>query len=494
MRERIDLAPILRESVTTDYFDLVTRPTGASVRGRLEARIAQSPHPTTQLDFGQIGLLDFSCADEVVAKLLLRTPDGRPRFVVLVNVSDSHLDAIEQVLETHQLTVMAVHASEPRPCMLGWRTPDLVTAFDAVNRLGAFFDIIHQDPILSQVKLIAEPWDVGPDGYQVGNFPVLWAEWNAEYRDTVRSFWKGDGGQVATLAYRLTGSSDLYEHSGRRPYASINFITAHDGFTLRDLVSYNDKHNAANGEDNRDGHDHNLSWNCGVEGETNDSTILAMRARQQRNFLATLLLSQGVPMLSGGDELCRTQLGNNNAFCQDNAISWTDWDLRDASRDLLAFTTELIRLQHEEPVLHRRTFFQGRAIRGSGIQDIAWLSARGHELSDRDWQSDLRCFAMLLPGDAIDETDARGRRIVGSTLFVMFNAGTDAVPFVLPHTPTACRWTRVFDTAHPTAEPAQFAGASDYTLEGRSVVVLRTPVPDVTTTPTHPSVEEHANA
>jgi isoamylase len=363
-----------------------------------------------------------------------------------------------------------------------------------VNRLSAFLDIIHQDPVLSQVKLIAEPWDLGAGGYQVGQFPVLWTEWNGQYRDTVRRFWRGDPGSTSEMATRLAGSSDLYEDSGRRPYASINFVTAHDGFTLHDLVSYNDKHNEANLEGNRDGESHNLSWNCGHEGPTDDPAIVSLRERQKRNLLATLFLSQGVPMLSGGDELCRTQLGNNNAFCQDNEISWTDWDLSAEARDLLAFTTGLIRLRHDEPVLHRRSFFQGRAIRGSGVQDVAWLSARGHELSDRDWQSDLQCFAMLLPGNAIDETDDRGRRIAGSTLFVMFNAGTDAVAFVLPPTPTACRWTRVFDTAHPTGAPAQFAGASDYTLEGRSVVVLRTPVPAVTTPPTLPSVEEHANA
>ncbi len=363
-----------------------------------------------------------------------------------------------------------------------------------VNRLSAFLDIIHQDPVLSQVKLIAEPWDLGSGGYQVGQFPVLWTEWNGKYRDTVRSFWRGDPGTTSEMATRLAGSSDLYEHSGRRPYASINFVTAHDGFTLHDLVSYNEKHNEANHEDNRDGESHNLSWNCGHEGPTSDPGVLALRERQMRNILATLFLSQGVPMLSGGDEVGRTQHGNNNAFCQDNDLSWTDWHLTADSRSLLAFTTGLIQLRQDEPVLHRRNFFQGRAIRGSGVQDIAWLGAGGHELSDRDWQSDLRCFGMLLPGNAIDETDDRGRRIVGSTLFVMYNAGADAVPFMLPRTPTAERWTRVFDTAHPAAAPAEFAGVSHYTLEGRSVVVLRTPVPAVTTPPTPPSLEEHANA
>ncbi|MGH6630036.1 MAG: glycogen debranching protein GlgX, partial [Burkholderiales bacterium] len=251
-----------------------------------------------------------------------------------------------------------------------------------VDRLGSFFDIIQQDPVLSQVKLIAEPWDVGPGGYHVGNFPVLWAEWNGIYRDTVRGFWKGDDGTVADLAWRLTGSSDLYEQGGRRPYASINFITAHDGFTLNDLVSYNEKHNEANGDENRDGHDHNLSWNCGVEGPTGDPAILALRARQQRNLLATLLLSQGVPMLQAGDEIGRTQQGNNNAYCQDNEISWLDWELDEPRRRLLDFTRYLIRLFHEHPVLRRRKFFQGRRIRGSEIRDLVWFRADGQEMTE----------------------------------------------------------------------------------------------------------------
>jgi isoamylase len=247
-----------------------------------------------------------------------------------------------------------------------------------VDRLGAFFDIIHQDPVLSQVKLIAEPWDLGEGGYQVGNFPVLWAEWNAAYRDTVRRFWKGDGGLVGGLAFRLTGSSDLYERGGRRPHASINFVTAHDGFTLHDLVSYNTQHNEANGEDNRDGSHDNLSWNCGVEGPTDDPTILALRAQQQRNFLATLLLSQGVPMLAAGDERGRTQQGNNNAYSQDSEVSWMDWTLDRSRRDLLEFTQQLIRLFHQHPVLRRRKFFQGRA--SVALKSRIW---RGSDLMGR---------------------------------------------------------------------------------------------------------------
>src|SRR6185369_1792584 len=256
-----------------------------------------------------------------------------------------------------------------------------------VDRLGAFFDIIHQDPIISQAKLIAEPWDLGPGGYQVGNFPILWAEWNAAYRDTVRSFWKGDPGQAGGLGFRLTGSSDLYAHNGRLPYASINFITAHDGFTLHDLVSYNEKHNEANGEENRDGHNDNLSWNCGIEGDTDDPEVIALRERQKRNFLATLFLSQGVPMLLSGDEIGRTQKGNNNAYCQDNEISWVDWKLDKPRRELLEFSRCVIRLMNEHPVLRRRHFFQGRHIRGSEVKDLAWFRPDGKEMNDEDWNN-----------------------------------------------------------------------------------------------------------
>jgi isoamylase len=256
-----------------------------------------------------------------------------------------------------------------------------------VDRLSAFFDIIHQDPVLSQVKLIAEPWDLGAGGYQVGNFPVGWAEWNGKYRDAIRRYCKGDGGQVAELAYRLSGSSDLYEMSGRRPFASINFITAHDGFSLQDLVSYNEKHNEANGENNQDGHNDNLSWNCGAEGPTEDQDVLELRRRQKRNMLATLLLSQGVPMLCGGDEIGRTQLGNNNAYCQDNEISWHDWDLSRENRTLLAFVRRLIALRQDHPVFRRRRFFQGRRIHGSDIKDIVWLHSDGKEMDEADWNS-----------------------------------------------------------------------------------------------------------
>jgi glycogen operon protein len=276
----------------------------------------------------------------------------------------------------------------------------LARELHAVDRLGAFFDIICQDPVLSRVKLIAEPWDLGEGGYQVGNFPTGWTEWNGKYRDCVRSFWKGDGGAVSEFASRLSGSSDLYEHNGRRPYASINFITAHDGFTLNDLVSYNDKHNEANKEGNQDGERNNLSWNCGIEGATSDPKVCALREKSQRNFMATLLLSQGVPMICAGDEISRTQRGNNNAYCQDNKVSWLNWNLTEQQIKLFDFVKTLIRIRAEQPVLRRRQFFQGRPIRGSEVKDVAWLDPSGREMPDEAWASGfVRCLGMLLAGD-----------------------------------------------------------------------------------------------
>ncbi len=345
-----------------------------------------------------------------------------------------------------------------------------------VDRLGAFFDIIHQDPVISQVKLIAEPWDLGEGGYQVGNFPVLWAEWNGMYRDTVRAFWKGDEGQAGALGYRITGSSDLYGRGGRRPYASINFVTAHDGFTLEDLVSYNDKHNEANGEENRDGHDHNLSWNHGVEGPTDDVKIRALRERQKRNFLATLMLSQGVPMLLGGDEIGRTQRGNNNAYCQDNELSWIDWRLHRARHELLDFTRFLIALRKRHPVLRRRQFFFGRRIHGSEVKDLSWFRPDGHEMTDDDWNNALtRCFGLRLAGDAIPEVDALGERIVDDTLLMLVNAHHRALPFVLPAHHRGVRWECVMDTRESDGQCAAgpLRGGEAYDIEGRSLVLLR---------------------
>jgi len=350
----------------------------------------------------------------------------------------------------------------------------LARELHAVDKLGAFFDIIHQDPLLSQVKLIAEPWDLGEGGYQVGNFPTKWTEWNGKYRDAVRRFWSGDGGGVSELATRLSGSSDLYEQSGRRPYASINFITAHDGFTLADLVSYDQKHNDANGEHNADGENHNLSWNCGVEGPTNDRRILDLRVRQRRNLLSTLLLSVGVPMISSGDELGRTQEGNNNAYCQDNEISWVDWTITPERQEFLEFTRRLIRLWKDHPVIRRRKFFQGRRIRGAEVQDIAWLDPMGAEMTDETWNSpDVRVLGVRLNGDAIQEVNERGERIVGDTLLVMLNAGPESTRFVLPATSPLERWETLFDTADPWQASRRLRSTECYELHARSMAVLK---------------------
>jgi isoamylase len=343
-----------------------------------------------------------------------------------------------------------------------------------VNKLGAFFDIIHQDPVLSQVKLIAEPWDVGPGGYQVGNFPPGWTEWNGKYRDNVRKFWKGDGGTAQEFATRLCGSSDLYEWSGRKPYASINFVTCHDGFTLTDLVSYNQKHNEANGEENRDGADDNASWNCGVEGPTAEPSILALRARQRRNFIATLMLSQGVPMLLAGDELSHTQKGNNNTYCQDNELSWLNWELDDDKKKFFEFVRRATQIWHEQPVLKRRKFFSGRSIRGEGIKDVTWFSPTGKDMSDADWSGFVRCLGMRLAGDLIGETDERGEPIVGDTLLALMNAHHEPIPFTLPATKDEHRWERLYDTADDGLDHAAFDGGTVYPIKDRSVALFRT--------------------
>src|SRR5438105_4962546 len=316
-----------------------------------------------------------------------------------------------------------------------------------VNRLSAFFDIIHQDPVISQVKLIAEPWDIGEGGYQVGKFPIGWAEWNGKYRDCIRDYWSGSDNTLSEFANRITGSADLYQDY-RRPTSSINFITAHDGFTLNDLVSYNEKHNEANGENNNDGESHNRSWNCGQEGPTTDLEVQALRRGQQRNFLATLLLSQGVPMLLGGDEIGRTQRGNNNAYCQDNAISWYDWELDEPQEALLEFTRRLIAIRHAHPVLRQRTFFRGRSIRGAKTKDIAWIRPDGEEMTDEDWGAGwLRCLGMLLGGDSMHEFDENGERVVDDTVLVLLNAHAEAVCFTLPAIPPASRWEVIADTS-----------------------------------------------
>ena len=344
-----------------------------------------------------------------------------------------------------------------------------------VDRLGAFFDIIHQDPVLSRVKLIAEPWDLGEGGYQVGNFPVGWTEWNAKYRDALRAYWKGEGGLIGDLAYRLTGSSDLYAHNGRRPYASINFITAHDGYTLQDIVSFEHKHNQANGEKNRDGESNNLSWNCGAEGATDDRDILALRARQKRNFLATLFLSQGVPMLLAGDEMGRSQQGNNNAYCQDNEISWLNWQLQPEDEELLVFVQFMISLRKAHPIFRRSSFFQDQRLRGK-VKNIMWLNPDGLEMGDDEWnQGFARCLGMYLAGDAIGEVDRLGNPVVDDDFLLMLNASAEEIPFTLPGFRSRSRWLTLVDTSFPTGQVdnKRYARGSAYPLQARSLVLLR---------------------
>ncbi len=342
-----------------------------------------------------------------------------------------------------------------------------------VDRLGPFLDIIHQDPVLSQVKLIAEPWDLGEGGYQVGNFPVGWAEWNDRYRDAVRRYWKGDGGLIGELAYRITGSSDLYGHSGRRPYASINFVTAHDGFTMQDLVSYNEKHNEANGEGNRDGNNNNQSWNCGAEGPTDDPAIKALRAKQKRNFMATLLLSQGIPMILAADVVGHSQLGNNNAYCQDNDISWLNWDLKPEDRVFLEFISRLIHLRKHHPVFRRKRFFQGRPIKGSGIQDLLWLNPSGKEMSDEEWSTSSHRLGMFLSGHGLNEYDARGQKLVDSNFILLLNSYHEDTDFTLPALGRTLEWTVIVDTARTGKLPKEpYRGGTAYPLMARSLVVL----------------------
>ncbi len=344
-----------------------------------------------------------------------------------------------------------------------------------VDKLGGFFDIIHQDPVLSQVKLIAEPWDVGEGGYQVGNFPVLWAEWNGKYRDCVRGYWKGDE-HVSEFAYRLTGSSDLYQRDGRRPYASINFIIAHDGFTLHDLVSYNEKLNAANLEDNRDGDNNGRSWNCGVEGPTDDEKINTLRRRQMRNFLATLFLSQGVPMLCGGDEYGRSQAGNNNAYCQDNALSWLSWERTPEQQQREDFTTKLIHFRHAHPIFRRPKFFQGRKIRGMEAKDLLWFAADGTEMTDEDWnRSFIRCIGVVLMGFAEDVRDYYGKPIHDDTFMLLFNAHHEPVNFSLPGRKKVT-WERILDTddeAGFLAAPTTHHSGDELALVPRSLSLFK---------------------
>jgi isoamylase len=352
----------------------------------------------------------------------------------------------------------------------------LARELHAVNRLHAFFDIIHQDPILSQVKLIAEPWDVGPGGYQVGNFPVLWTEWNGKYRDAVRKFWKGAGKTAGEMATRLAGSSDLYEDDGRKPYASINFITAHDGFCLQDLVSYNDKHNEANGEQNKDGANDNESWNCGVEGPTDDPNVVALRERQKRNLIATLMFSQGVPMIFAGDELSHTKNGNNNTYCQDNQLTWLHWELDERKQSFLEFVKRCVRTWREQPALRRRKFFIGRKIRGSDVKDLSFFSPDGQEMDDAAWNAEfVRCIGMRLAGELVNEVSDRGEPIVGDTLLLLLNAHWEQIDFQLPAPAQGTVWQWLIDTAAADRPPPDdvLTGGESYPLYGRSLALLR---------------------
>jgi isoamylase len=381
-----------------------------------------------------------------------------------------HPQTLQLIMDSLRYWVLAMHVD-------GFRfdlASTLARGLHEVDQLSGFFTIIHQDPVLSNVKLIAEPWDVGEGGYQVGNFPVKWAEWNGVYRDSIRAFWKGEGGLASDLGYRLTGSSDLYQGDGRKPSASINFITAHDGFTLRDTVSYNDKHNEANKENNQDGHNDNRSWNCGAEGPTDDEEVNRLRARQQRNFLATLLLSQGTPMLLGGDECGRTQQGNNNAYCQDNEISWHDWAGMD--RALLAFTERLIRIRKRHPALHRQKFFSGRPIRGTDIHDVMWYRHDGELMADEDWQNPhTQSLAMLLAGNGLKETDRQGRPLQDDHLLLMLSASHEDLEFTLPELHGCTQWELLLDTSRDDASETHAAGAKTL-LPARTLKLFRCPL------------------
>jgi glycogen operon protein len=400
------------------------------------------------------------------------SPDDPRRYVDFTGTGNSlnpvHPSVLRLITDSLRYWVIDCHVD-------GFRF-DLASALARelydVDRLATFFDVIHQDPVLSQVKLIAEPWDVGPGGYQVGNFPVLWGEWNDQYRDTMRDLWRGRG-NVAAFARRFTGSSDLYQNDGRRPSASINYVTAHDGFTLADLVSYQDKHNEANGEGNRDGTDDNRSWNCGVEGPTDDPEIRALRERQQRNFLAKLLLSHGVPMLLGGDEIARTQEGNNNAWCQDNAISWFDWGHDEARERLRAFACRLLALRRGHPVFRRPRYLDGGTTAGV-LPDAWWFRTDGRKMTARDWEShEQQVLGLFLNGDELRARTAGGDPILDDSFLLLVNASPDPTAFVLPPRRFGARWEVEVQTADPDATPGSFHARGEVELEGRSMIVLR---------------------
>jgi isoamylase len=401
-------------------------------------------------------------------------PEDRRYYVDFTGTGNSlnmlHPRTIQLIMDSLRYWTTDMHVD-------GFRfdlAPVLARELWEVDRLSSFFDIMQQDPTLSQVKLIAEPWDVGPGGYQVGNFPVGWAEWNGRYRDSVRRFWREDPGMLPELAYRLSGSSDLYEASGRNTYATVNFVTAHDGFTLNDLASYEEKHNEANGEDNRDGSDDNTSRNWGVEGPTDTPQIVQIRERMKRNFLATLTFSQGVRMLVAGDEMGRTQRGNNNAYAQDNEISWVSWDLAPKDRELLAFARRCLRVFHENPVLRRRSFFTGRALGTSpgAVKDVTWLRADGGEMTDPDWSNaEERVLGMLIPGSATDEVNERGRPVFGDSLLMLLNGGSRSRMFVPPKLAEGGLWEEIVNTARPTG--TRLIRRRGVNLTAHSLILLR---------------------
>ena len=406
-------------------------------------------------------------------RLVAETPRFYMDFTGTGNTMDlMHPRTLQLVMDSLRYWVTEMHVD-------GFRfdlASTLVRDHNGVSKTHPFFEAVHQDPVLSKVKLIAEPWDVGEGGYQVGNFPVPWSEWNGKYRDAVRSYWKGDEGRIGEMAYRLTGSPDLYQHDGRRPYASVNFITSHDGFTLNDLVSYNDKHNEANGENNNDGDNNNYSWNCGVEGATEDPEINALRRKQRRNLLTTLLLSQGVPMLCGGDEFGRGQNGNNNAYCQDNEVGWLSWERTGEQEQLLEYTRRLIRLRTEHPVFRRPKFFQGRRIRGSEIKDVMWFNPGGNEMSEEEWTSPfVRCLGMLLSGDTVDVLSFEGEPVRDETFLLLLNAHHEPIVFVLPGL-EKLEWELLLDTAEEEGflkKTKVFASGDDFELGDRSTCLLR---------------------
>jgi isoamylase len=402
------------------------------------------------------------------------TPDDLRYYMDYTGTGNSlnmmHPHVLQLIMDSLRYWVFEMHVD-------GFRfdlAATLARELHDVDRLSAFFDIIQQDPVISQVKLIAEPWDLGEGGYQVGNFPPLWSEWNGKYRNTVRDYWKGADRTLSDFAYRITGSSDLYGSTGRRPYASINFVTAHDGFTLHDLVSYNEKHNEANGEDNRDGTDDNRSWNCGIEGPTEEPEINKLRNCQKRNFLSTLFLSQGVPMLLGGDEIGRTQNGNNNAYCQDNEVSWFDWNNVDAS--LLEFTRLLIHFYKKHPVFSRRRWFQGRPIFGTGVTDIGWFIPDGVEMSDEHWEESFaKSFAVFLNGESLISPDSRGERMVDDSFYLIFNAHHEPLTFKLPVQEYGRQWVKVLDTNESFVGEGEkiYEAGAEIEVEARSTEVYR---------------------